>query len=500
MDEAGERLVAKSASKSEANSNPITMEFRQEFEAETLSLLHKRFLWFAGVVSVIGLLAVVAMAMMDLYQERDKLNIAGYGVAMASLAACVAAYLIVLLGHVSRERVHAIAFTIVVFDGLLHIGLWMFTDPHQGLGMWGVLLTHLLACCFLPWTAMQALGPIVVLVLVNAIAVVLGTRPNEAGQTPVALMIVQIGISPFVGLPGTLICWLRHSRRVEQFKMRAMATRYGEFRRELTDARKIHESLFPKPLASGEIHFHYLYEPMRQIGGDYLFVAMSPTDDGRGEMLSFVVVDVTGHGIPAALTVNRLHGELSRLFAEDPGIRPGDVLRLLNRYVHLTLANHSVYVTAVCGRIDPKKGVLEYASGGHPTAFLRAVDGTVEELQSTALVLGACPDAEFEPEPRELRFGPGDSLIAYTDGALEAKDKDGRMLGTKGMQRIVGSRSHCPSGSWPQVILGVVEQHRHGPPADDTLVIEVFRPLGTSGAGEATRAAAVERSIAQPYG
>src|SRR5690606_28540475 len=100
-------------------------------------------------------------------------------------------------------------------------------------------------------------------------------------------------------------------------KLRALATRYGEFRRELTDARRIHESLFPKPKCEGDVHFLYLYEPMRQIGGDYLFVSCAPTDDGRREMLSFVVIDVTGHGIPAALTVNRLHGELSRLFAED---------------------------------------------------------------------------------------------------------------------------------------------------------------------------------------
>lgn len=469
--------MAKRASESNSVSSPLTLEFRQEFEAETLSLLHKRFLWFTGVVSVVGLVAIVMKAAVDLWRETPELDLIGYGVGIGSLLVYVSAYLIVLLGHVSRERVHTIAFAVVVVDGLLHIGLWTFTDPHAGFGMWGVLLTHVLACSFLPWTAMQALGPIVVLVLANAVAVVLGTNPGPAGETRVALMIVNIGLSPLVGLPGTLICWLRHSRRVEQFKMRALATKYGEFRRELTDARRIHESLFPKPQDSGDIRFHYLYEPMRQIGGDYLFVASSPTDDGRREMLSFVVIDVTGHGIPAALTVNRLHGELSRLFAEYPSIRPGEVLKLLNRYVHLTLANHSVYVTAICGRIDPLHDKLEYASGGHPTAFLRAVDGTIEELQSTALVLGACPDAEFDPEPRTLRFGPGDSVIAYTDGALEAKDKDGKMLGTRGMQRIVGSPSHCPSGTWPQVILGVVEQHRHGPPADDTLVIEVFRTL-----------------------
>lgn len=470
--------MAKSGTKTQVTTSPFTVEFRREFEAETLTLLHRRFLWFTGTVSGLGIAAIIVQATFDLYTEQPRVNVPAYATGIASLIAYVTAYLIVLLGHVSRERVNKIAFAIVVLDGLLHISLWSYHGG-TGLGLTGVLLTHVLACCFLPWTPAQAFGPIVVLVCANAIATVLFTKANADGVKPVGIMVTAIALSPFVGLPGAIICWLRHSRRIEQFKMRALATRYGEFRRELTDARRIHESLFPRPRLEGDVHFLYVYEPMRQIGGDYLFVAASPTDDGRSETLSVTVIDVTGHGIPAALTVNRLHGELSRLFAEDPGIRPGDVLRLLNRYVHLTLATHSVYVTAVCIRVDPLKNTIEYASGGHPTAFLRAVDGTIEELDSTALVLGACPDAEFEPSPRTLQFRPGDAVIAYTDGALEAKDKDGRMLGTKGMQRIVASPSHCPVGSWPGIILGLVEQHRFGPPADDTLVIEVFRPLSS---------------------
>lgn len=468
--------MAKSDAKNQMATSPFTVEFRREFEAETLTLLHRRFLWFTGTVSALGIVFILAQAIFDLYNERASVDAAAYSVGITSLLAYITAYLIVMLGHVSRERVHMIAFLIVVMDGLLHIGLWSYKGG-TGPGMTGVLLTHILACCFLPWTFAQSLAPIVLLACANAIATVLFMPPNAEGAKPVGMMIAAIALGPLVGLPGAIICWLRHSRRIEQFKLRSLATRYGEFRRELTDARRIHEALFPRPRTEGAVQFLYVYEPMRQIGGDYLFVVASPTDNGRSEMLSVVVIDVTGHGIPAALTVNRLHGELSRLFAEDPSIRPGDVLRLLNRYVHLTLANHSVYVTAVCLRVDPLHNTIEYASGGHPTAFLRAVDGTVEELASTAFVLGACPDTEFDPSPRTLPFGPGDSVIAYTDGALEAKDKDGRMLGTKGMQRIVGSPSHCPTGSWPGIILGIVEQHRFGPPADDTLVIEVFRPL-----------------------
>lgn len=474
--------------------SPFTNDFRREFEAETLSLLHKRFLWFTGVVSGLGILAIIAQIVWTLVTqtpgsvsaEEQTAGKVALGVALLSLAAYVTAYLIVLLGHVSRERVLWLVFWLVVFDGVLHIALstWW---PGKGPGMFGVLLTHLLACCFLPWTPTQALAPIVVLVAVKALATTFFTKVGADGKLPVPLMVFTIVMSPLAGLPGTLICWLRHSRRMEQFKLRSLATRYGEFRRELIDARRIHESLFPKPRTSGDVQFVYLYEPMRQIGGDFLFIAASPTDDGRGETLSVVLIDVTGHGIPAALTVNRLHGELSRLFAEDPAIRPGDVLRLLNRYVHLTLANHSVYVTALCVRIDPQHDALEYASGGHPTAFLRGVDGTVEELDSTSFVLGACPDTEFEPMPRTHRFHAGDSLVAYTDGALEAKDKDGRMLGTRGMQRVVASPGYCPCGSWPQVIIGAVEQHRFGPPADDTLVVEIFRPVGGATAAMQSR-------------
>jgi serine phosphatase RsbU (regulator of sigma subunit) len=196
-----------------------------------------------------------------------------------------------------------------------------------------------------------------------------------------------------------------------------------------------------------------------------------------------ILLDVTGHGIAAALTVNRLYGEVERLFAEDPQTGPGEILRALNRYVHLTLATHSVYVTALCIRIEMGRNQLEFASGGHPPAFLRAVDGTLDELHSTALVLGACADSDFDPAPETRQFGPGDTLIAYTDGAIEARNEAGRCLGIKAIQRILASGKPDPAGvaigvgGWITTILSAVENHRLGPPADDTIVVEITRPI-----------------------
>jgi serine phosphatase RsbU (regulator of sigma subunit) len=278
---------------------------------------------------------------------------------------------------------------------------------------------------------------------------------------------------------------------------RTIKGRYNDMKRELVDARRIHEALFPKANPEGPVRFNYCYEPMRQIGGDFLFRRYGVSPHGERPMLSVAIIDVTGHGIPAALTVNRLHGELERLFAEKPETTPGELLDALNRYVHLTLAEHSVYVTALCLRVDPNlpaERAMEYASGGHPPAFVRTVDGKVEELGSTAFVLGAVPTEAFDAGERCVRFGPGDSVIAYTDGAIEARDQSGRMLRIEGMLRLVAHPETWRGAQPCEAILRHVDQHRYGPIADDTLIVEVSRPLQSDeiGPARAAIAAAIE--------
>lgn len=216
---------------------------------------------------------------------------------------------------------------------------------------------------------------------------------------------------------------------------------------------------------------------MRQIGGDFLYACETGGSAAGQRALNVVLIDVTGHGVPAALTVNRLHGELERIFAENPGSDPGEVLGLLNRYVHLTLARHSVYATAFCARIEPHGNMLRYASAGHPPAFVRAVDGTLERLDSTTFVLGVTMGEDFQAGPRTVQFGPGDTLLAYTDGAIETRDREGRSLGVEGMQRLIATH-HVRQGGWADVVLGAAEHHRYGGSADDMLVVEVWRPLG----------------------
>jgi serine phosphatase RsbU (regulator of sigma subunit) len=250
-------------------------------------------------------------------------------------------------------------------------------------------------------------------------------------------------------------------------------------RRELVDARRIHESLFPKPIHDGPLRFSYRYEPMRQIGGDYLYARFSPPTlecpEGPGAF-NLLLIDVTGHGIAAALTVNRLYGEVERVFGEDPYASPADVLAALNRYVHLTLSRHSIYATALCIRVNCERDLVEFASGGHPPAFLCAADGTMHELASTSFVLGAVGPGDFDAGMQQLRFVCGDALLAYTDGAIEARNPDGRMLGVLGLQKAIAV---CGAARMELAahVLKIVEGHRVGPPEDDTLVVEICRSV-----------------------
>ena len=460
---------------------PYTTDFHKEFEAETQRLLRRRFLWFTALLSglkfvllVIGVVLLWRAAVAPTgpavppAPARAPLGLMLQG---ASLVVYILCFWRARRGIDRGEALLRLTYFLVVADGVLSIATpYMHVQP--SLGLVGVVLIHFTASCFLPWAPVQALRPLVPLLVVHALLVL---SPIENQATTLASRILVIAASPLVGAPGLLMCWLRHNQRVRGATLRFLERRYGEVRRELVDARRLHESLFPAPILDGKVRVSYAYAPMQQIGGDFLFVHQRP--DHAGAPLDVVVLDVTGHGIAAALTVNRIWGELQRIYAEQPGVRPGEVVRLLNRYAHLTLARHSVYLTAFCMRVDVEADLVEYSNAGHPPAFIRAANGTLHEMESTTLVLGACADGDFVPAPSGARFGAGDTIIVYTDGAIEAMGKDGACMGLNVFRRVLAGMQRPELGHWPGRVVEAVEHYREGSATDDTLVVEVSRPL-----------------------
>ncbi|MGH7131789.1 MAG: PP2C family protein-serine/threonine phosphatase [Phycisphaerales bacterium] len=488
----------------------LTTDFRHEYEQEQTTWLRRRFLWYTGVNSCLhGLMFLmvlvtwVAMMFLPAPGVDAGSNVIGVISGAISVGLYLYAYIGVRRGRYTRERLLEFAYLLIVVAGIASVVMSMisYVLTHERIDqalekinfnsflafslsqLFSIFISHFFACLFLPWTPRESFRPLLPLWAVYGIcALVFAVVFRQRSPGTVA---ITTAMFPLVGLPGMAICWWRHSRFRDRFLLDTLQGRYAQMKRELSSAQQIHESLFPKAGSIGGIRFDYRYEPMRLIGGDYLHARFEVRNGDEPGALSLLVLDVTGHGVPAALTVNRLYGEVERLYAEHPGIRPAQVLRALNRYVYLTLSNHSLFVTALAARVCGKARELEYCNAGHPPAFIRAVDGTIDQLDSTAMVLGVTSDDDYETETLTRPFGPGDVLIAYTDGAMETRNSHGRMLGVDGMRGIIaGHKPRGGGGGWSEAILSCVTEYRHGPASDDTLVVEMCHELATESSSE----------------
>ncbi|MGW1744324.1 SpoIIE family protein phosphatase [Streptomyces sp. NPDC002092] len=148
------------------------------------------------------------------------------------------------------------------------------------------------------------------------------------------------------------------------------------------------------------------------VGGDWYDAVVLPS----GPVL-LCVGDVAGHGIEAATSMVVLRNALRGLAVTGAG--PGQLLSWLNIVAHhLTGA---VTATAVCGLYDPARRVMRWARAGHPPPVLvRGAEATTLPTL-TGLLLGALPEAVYEES--ELQLAEGDTLLMYTDGLIERRDR-----------------------------------------------------------------------------
>lgn len=343
--------------------------------------------------------------------------------------------------------------------------------------MWGSLLfslafNHFFISLFLPWTVRESRRP--ALIIASGFVIMVAVDWLFGGAWwPVVL--VACACLPFVFLPGTVICWWRYSRFNKQFKQRFESDSFKKLQADLIGARKIHEANLPAPITAGPIRVSFDYEPMREIGGDLLMLHR-----GRdGNAVTAVLFDVTGHGVSAALSVNRIVGEIERTFAMDADASPELLICNLNKYIFAILAKHQIYATAIVLRIDAKAGTLEYVNAGHPPGIAFGPFDSSTLLSPTAMMLGVCEGDEFDCQMVRLDFAQSglSSLVLYTDGASEALDPDDRMLCVEGTLNFIrdAALEHGNPAKWPAAIHDRVVAHRQSPPTDDTLVVAMWR-------------------------
>ena len=157
------------------------------------------------------------------------------------------------------------------------------------------------------------------------------------------------------------------------------------------------------------------YRPAEQehlVGGDWYDAAVLPT-----KQVFVSVGDITGHGIKGATGMVVLRNALRGLAATGAG--PGQLLTWLNLVAH-HLTDH-IFATAVCALYDPETKVLRWARAGHlPPVLIR--DGEADTLpQPRGIMLGALAEGVYEEATVQLESG--DTLLLYTDGLIERRDR-----------------------------------------------------------------------------
>jgi serine phosphatase RsbU (regulator of sigma subunit) len=471
-------------------SSEIPTDFDLELTSERTRWLRRRFLWFCGANILFQILAVTVLVK-DIRSAPALSRILNIIEPIVLVGGYLSAFIYVFrrrppletllwLGLYITAALPSLSLILLRIDLKLDPVGWEVNSPNWPAGVflavvspWVIFLLHFVACLFIPWTVRECLLPAAAMLIINT-AIVVGdiifTLNDSQRFTAIGALLLSIAAP----LPGLLICWLRFSRFRKNFRLNFESLGYRKLQREIAGARRVHESSLPPRglLTNGPLRLSYVYEPMRQIGGDILFV--HPADNPAATSLSVLLVDVNGHGFGAALMANRVIGEIERLFAENPNAGPHQILSALNRYVHLTMAKSAVFATALCIRINTAANTLEYASGGHPPAFLRKADRSITHLDADTYLLGVIAGEEYCPGCKILPFHPGDAILAFTDGATEARDLAGEMLTIEGLKNRLGQFQSSPD-RWPQALLQQIVTHRRAPADDDTLLVSIYR-------------------------
>lgn len=234
---------------------------------------------------------------------------------------------------------------------------------------------------------------------------------------------------------------------------------------ELAMAHQIQASFLPQALPSCEnLVFATHYRPARNVSGDFYDIA----EVGRDELF-FVIGDVAGRGVPAAMLMAQSLS-LLRLIIR-PGITPAEALIRWNELLCGRLIA-GVFITALVGRITPSTRRVEIANAGHCPPIAIRKRGDVEELNlESSPPLGLMK--EFEPANNCFSPPNGDYLVFYTDGFSESKSPSGELLGRDGAFSALGRT--FPSAS--EIIFTLTqreEEHRAGREASDDLTLLTF--------------------------
>jgi serine phosphatase RsbU (regulator of sigma subunit) len=259
-------------------------------------------------------------------------------------------------------------------------------------------------------------------------------------------------------------------RALREHRSEDAATALGTDAAELAKGRRQQRSilsLVPPDVAGYDLASHYA--AAREIGGDF-FELFRLTR--RGRPLAVVIADVTGKGLDAALLMAFSRPVMHSALMAARG--PAEALARTNR-VLVDERRGTLFITALCGVLQPGTGLVRIASAGHEPPLLVPGDGgPIAPVGRAGVLLGAF--ADIEPPEAELVMAPGDLLLLYTDGVTDAISPSRERFGD---ERLLAAIASVRGGSAHEVVAAIRDRvlafQGTAEPADDLTLVAIGR-------------------------
>lgn len=253
---------------------------------------------------------------------------------------------------------------------------------------------------------------------------------------------------------------------IENARMHQFMLQQQKFEQQLEAARTIQESFLPQAAprdSQNRFSVAARSHPATFIGGDlYDFIEFE--DDSLG----LVMGDVAGKGIPAALYMARLVSDF-RFYAQTEK-DPAHILTIINNLL-VERAMRGMFVTLQYMRVDIASGLARVATAGHlPILRLRRQERTCAAIElASGAPLGIMRNMPFQTD--SVQLAPGDTLVCYTDGVIEAKNRRGQQFGIDRLTDLIAQSESKPDLVVDRVFKSVKEHSRRVSQHDDITVL-----------------------------
>ncbi|HVP54521.1 MAG TPA: PP2C family protein-serine/threonine phosphatase [Candidatus Eisenbacteria bacterium] len=227
----------------------------------------------------------------------------------------------------------------------------------------------------------------------------------------------------------------------------ASERRLSSIENELAIARQLQFSILPTTTPEvRNLRIAAVYEPMTAVAGD--FYEYLAADECRA---GFLVADVSGHGVPAALiaAMIKVAAQSVTALVSDPA----ELLRRLREILSKQLQGQ--FVSAAYLWIDVEGRSARYSAAGHPPLlYWRAADNTLARVESNGLLFGVPFESAYPV--REIPFASGDRFLLYTDGLSEPENAQGEPFGDRKLEQILHDNAARPAAELSLLLLDEV--------------------------------------------